>query len=863
MKKGAERILFALLMIAIWSVTLCGKGNASSQANVVEEGDCGDDATYTVSGTPGNYTLTISGSGEVDEKPWITGENYNNGRLYRTTIVKVVVEEDIKTLPEECFVGLQSLTDVTLPDSLIEIPRRGFAICTSLESIDCCEAKIINEFAFEGCSSLRTVTCNSVEDIEQCAFQGSGLREFTVPASIVNADNLTGYSFAGCSGLTTIKCASGQKVFKSVSGMLCSKDGTKLIAVPGNKSGKLTIPSSITYIALYACFENKNITSVVIPDTVLTIERKAFSGCTKLTSVDMADSVLLISKDAFSSTQFIPSHFTLNGSYYRIFEDVTIKVTEQYDIANQLLQVINTNRTSAVKLNTELCDSAMLRAAECAVYADATSPIPIRPDGSRFSSSGECVAVVVMENVTAQNLYNAFTNANKRKLTNAKGIGIGVVETAGRYYCVVEIQTSAGTATSYKSGTAAKIVPITYAKDLVPNAQLIHTTEPDSTAGMPCETRLYFGNGEAACEVDPSTVAFVSKNTAVVAVDEDGQLYAIKAGTADVVAKLGRLSCQYAVTVKAGSSQSPDNAIITHACVIGDSFGIKYAVPKSVCDSYSDFYLTITKPHYEGNKIVSYENAIIREYSQETIESVVCYVFRYNGIAAKEMTSEIKASLTGTKNGKVYIHKEDTYSIGQYAQDMLASSTASAKLKTALVDMLTYGGKAQEYFNYHKSASAASLITSAAQQYGTPQRSITVSSSQYSEASSGAEDWFLSGFSLSLDNKVTYYFYLNGTKEALYEIAEVTIGTQVISIPAEDWQLIETGTYRIAVTGINPKEARTPVSIIVKKNGTNVSNGMTVSMEIYAALAAERSLKSADLAKSLVGFGDSLMSFLN
>ncbi|MBQ6106147.1 MAG: leucine-rich repeat domain-containing protein [Lachnospiraceae bacterium] len=861
MKKGAERILFALLMIAIWSVTLCGKGNASSQANVVEEGDCGDDATYTVSGTPGNYTLTISGSGDVDEKPWITGENYNNGRLYRTTIVKVVVEENIETLPEECFVGLQSLTDVTLPDSLVGIPRRGFASCTSLESIDCGEAKIIEPYAFEGCSSLKNVTCNFVKDIEPCAFKDSGLLEFTVPASIVNADNLTGYSFAGCSKLTSIKCASGQKVFKSVSGILYSKDGTRLVAVPAKKPGTLTIPSSVTKIDTYACYENKSITSVVIPDTVITIESKAFYGCTKLATVDMADSVLLISKDAFPSTQFIPSHFTLNGSYYRIFEDVTIKVTEQYDLANQLLQVINANRASQVKLNTTLCDSAMLRAAECAVYADATSPI--RPDGSRFSSSGECVAVVVMENVTAQNLYNAFTNANKRKLTNAKGIGIGVVETAGRYYCVVEIQNSAGTATSYKSGTAAKIVPITYAKDLVPNAQLIHTTEPDSTAGMPCETRLYFGNGEAACEVDPSTVAFVSKNTAVVAVDEAGQLYAIKAGTADVVAKLGRLSCQYTVTVKAGSSQSPDNAIITHACVIGDSFGIKYAVPKSVCDSYSDFYLTITKPHYEGNKIVSYENAIIREYSQETIESVACYVFRYNGIAAKEMTSEIKASLTGTKNGKVYIHKEDTYSIGQYAQDMLASSTASAKLKTALVDMLTYGGKAQEYFNYHKSASAASLITSAAQQYGTPQSSVTVSSSQYSEASSGAEDWFLSGFSLSLDNKVTYYFYLNGTKEALYEIAEVTIGTQVISIPAEDWQLIETGTYRIAVTGINPKEARTPVSIIVKKNGTNVSNGMTVSMEIYAALAAERSLKSADLAKSLVGFGDSLMSFLN
>ena len=85
----------------------------------------------------------------------------------------------------------------------------------------------------------------------------------------------------------------------------------------------------------------------------------------------------------------------------------------------------------------------------------------------------------------------------------------------------------------------------------------------------------------------------------------------------------------------------------------------------------------------------------------------------------------------------------------------------------------------------------------------------------------------------------------------------------MISIPAEAWEQTGTNAYRIPVTGINPKEARTPVSIIIKKNGANVSGGMTISMEIYAALAAERSLDSAALTKALVGFGDSVMSYLN
>ena len=67
------------------------------------------------------------------------------------------------------------------------------------------------------------------------------------------------------------------------------------------KTGKLTIPASVTAINAYAFYDCGNITSVTIPEGVKNIKAGAFENCGNLTNVKIPDSVNSIEDRAFKS----------------------------------------------------------------------------------------------------------------------------------------------------------------------------------------------------------------------------------------------------------------------------------------------------------------------------------------------------------------------------------------------------------------------------------------------------------------------------------------------------------------------------------------------------------------------------------
>ena len=81
--------------------------------------------------------------------------------------------------------------------------------------------------------------------------------------------------------------------------------GKVTITKYNGSDSEVKIPSNIgendvTIIGGSAFEDNRTIISVEIPDTIVTIERYAFSGCTKLESVDVPDSVTQIDSYAFA-----------------------------------------------------------------------------------------------------------------------------------------------------------------------------------------------------------------------------------------------------------------------------------------------------------------------------------------------------------------------------------------------------------------------------------------------------------------------------------------------------------------------------------------------------------------------------------
>lgn len=102
---------------------------------------------------------------------------------------------------------------------------------------------------------------------------------------------------------------SGNAKYKSVNGLLLSKDGKTLIA---GVNGGVTIPDSVTKIGIKAFAGCRSLTSVIIPASVTSIGHNAFVSCSGLTSVTIPVSVTVIDGGAFFDCNNLMEYYMPN-----------------------------------------------------------------------------------------------------------------------------------------------------------------------------------------------------------------------------------------------------------------------------------------------------------------------------------------------------------------------------------------------------------------------------------------------------------------------------------------------------------------------------------------------------------------------
>ena len=272
-------------------------------------------------------------------------DKYENNRFYTVTGFKDDVNEKyvnarklvipshykglaVKQIAHQAFSGNSFLESVSLPSTIIEIGSEAFKGIKSLTSIYVSpqnkryksidgvlfhiEKKDDNELlVFPPKKRADSFLIPSdVTSIREFAFLHCfSLKSIKIPATITSI----GYgAFSDCKLLDSIEVDENNPLFKSIDGVLYSKEketpkeryGRKVIVYPSGRSAEeYVVPENVVEIGRNSFSYNSYLTKIVIPDTVERISNSAFQECRSLRSITIPSSVDELGSEIFRNCE--------------------------------------------------------------------------------------------------------------------------------------------------------------------------------------------------------------------------------------------------------------------------------------------------------------------------------------------------------------------------------------------------------------------------------------------------------------------------------------------------------------------------------------------------------------------------------
>ncbi len=304
---------------------------------------------YNVESGTNNVAVTFkdtkynSYSGDVVVPSTVT----NNGTTYTVTV-----------LGKYSFRNCAGLTSCTLPETLKEIQMGSFSKCNALTKLVLPNSvETIGNLAIQDNPNLKELILGTgIKTIGTGAFMGDvaltnidipkgvtelssnvfanciGLTKIDIPAGVIK---INGGAFAGCVALLNINVAAENNSYKSVDGVLYTKDMTILAVYPGGRTAsEYTVPEGVKELGFKAfsqrcitvsgaefydtslkniklpstlevlgnsCFQHlKALESIEIPSNVNSVGNQTFAQCTAIKSIVLPDAVTKIDLSAFS-----------------------------------------------------------------------------------------------------------------------------------------------------------------------------------------------------------------------------------------------------------------------------------------------------------------------------------------------------------------------------------------------------------------------------------------------------------------------------------------------------------------------------------------------------------------------------------
>ena len=275
----------------------------------------------------------------------------------------------------------------------------------------------IENWAFGDCNSLTSVTIpDSVTTIGCYAFVNCiNLTSVTIPDNVTEIDS---YAFHYCSSLTKFNVSTYNPSFSSSDDgkILYNKDKTTLITYP-SATGNITIPNCVTSIGCYAFFYCSSLESVIIPDSVTYIDYGAFFGCSGLTSVTIPDSVTYIDYDAFNNCNNL-TKFNVSTNNPNFSSSDDRKILYNKNKTTLIAYPSATDNITIPNYVTSIGDYAFFG---CSSLTSVTIPDGVTSIGDYvFYNCRNLASVTIPDGVTSIGNY-AFYNCRNLTSVNYKG----------------------------------------------------------------------------------------------------------------------------------------------------------------------------------------------------------------------------------------------------------------------------------------------------------------------------------------------------------------------------------------------------------------------------------------------------------
>ena len=322
---GCTRLMYLTFQDGDGKLEISNSSSSSSQTDYSCEYDYFYDSPIRVLYIGKNLEYSYSSSESIYDLETETRKSRASAPFaYKTSIRSVTIGPKVTVMYDHLLNGCSGITELTMPDGLQKVNSYALANCTGL-----------TELTFPG----------SLTSLGNSAVQGS-----TAISSVKFSDGepelwIGGYGFADCPltelyiGKTITYTASNEySPFKnkaSISSLTFSHSGT-VRAIHENllwgvseitsldlpesimtigpsafremtKLASVTLPSQIPLVESYLFYNDISLPSIVVPDKVTAINEYAFAKCAALQNVKIGSSVATINNNAFEECVALPA----------------------------------------------------------------------------------------------------------------------------------------------------------------------------------------------------------------------------------------------------------------------------------------------------------------------------------------------------------------------------------------------------------------------------------------------------------------------------------------------------------------------------------------------------------------------------